>query len=211
MTSINVYIADDHPVVRKGMVRLLKTFERVGQVKEAADGKELLALLTNDRPHIIILDIEMPVMGGVDTVKAVLQRFPNVKILILTMHSEEVLVRRLLDMGINGFLTKSSGPEEIEKAIYAIMDNDFYKNAITENAQGIAGAEENEGRRKLTIREIEILLLICKEMTSREISERLHISEKTFFNHRTNIMEKTGSKSNIGLLKYALRKGIIST
>jgi len=211
MTSINVYIADDHPVVRKGMVRLLKTFERVGEVKEAADGKELLALLTNDRPHIVILDIEMPVMGGVDSVKAILQRFPEVKILMLTMHSEEVLVRRLLDMEVNGFLTKSSGPEEIEKAIYAIMDNDFYKNSITENAQGISGADEREGGRKLTIREIEILLLICKEMTSKEISERLHISEKTFFNHRTNIMEKTGSKSNIGLLKYALRKGIIST
>jgi len=210
-TKINVYLADDHNVVRKGMARLLKTFHRVGEVSEAANGRELIGLTQKQVPDAVILDVEMPVMGGVDTAKYLCEHFPEVKILILTMHAEEVFVNQLLDYGVHGFLSKSSEPEEVEKALYAIVDLDFYRNAIIEKAIAKKGAtKEHNGYGKLSPREMEILLLICQELSPGEISERLQISEKTFFNHRTHILEKTKARSNVGLVKFAHEKGYIT-
>jgi DNA-binding NarL/FixJ family response regulator len=207
--SISVYVADDHPVVRKGMARLLKTFGRIGSVGEAANGKELVDLLADELADVVIMDIEMPTLGGVEAAKIISQRFPSVKILVLTLHAEEVFIDKLLDIGVNGFLNKSVEPEELEKALYAVVDNDFYRNAIVERAlqkSNRDGKADSYG--KLSTREIEILLLICDELTPGEISQRLQISEKTFFNHRANILEKTGARNNVGLLKFALTKGL---
>ncbi len=206
-----VYLADDHNFVRKGMARLLKTFSRVVEVSEAANGKELITLIEQRIPDAIILDVEMPVLGGVDTAKYISEHFPTVKILVLTMHNEEIFINRLLDYGVQGFLSKSCEPEEVERALYAIVDHDFYRNAIVEKALAnrIASQNSTHSHVRLSTREIEILLLICQELSSGEISERLRISEKTFFNHRAHILEKTGSRGNIGLLKFAQQKGHI--
>lgn len=206
-----VYLADDHNFVRKGMARLLKTFSRVVEVSEAANGKELITLIEQRIPDAIILDVEMPVLGGVDTAKYISEHFPTVKILVLTMHNEEIFINRLLDYGVQGFLSKSCEPEEVERALYAIVDHDFYRNAIVEKtlANRIASQYITHPHIRLSPREIEILLLICQELSPGEISERLRISEKTFFNHRAHILEKTGSRGNIGLLKFAQQKGHI--
>lgn len=207
--EIIVYLADDHNLVRKSMARLLKTFSRVVEISEAANGKELIMLIKQRVPDAIILDVEMPVLGGVDTAKYVTEHFPTVKILILTMHSEEVFINRLLDCGVQGFLSKSCEPEEVERALYAIVDHDFYRNGMTERALANRAISQNNTHQlnRLSTREIEILLLICQELSPGEISERLRISEKTFFNHRSHILEKTGSRGNIGLLKFAQQKG----
>jgi two-component system, NarL family, response regulator DegU len=210
--KIKVYLADDHNVVRKGMIRLLGTFERVSEVKEASNGKELLKLMEGQTPDVVIIDVEMPVMGGVEAGKQISNLFPNVKILILTMHTEEVFINKMMDIGVHGFLSKSAEVDELEKALYSVVDRDFYKNKIVERA--IVKSTYNESKAKyskLTTREIEILLLICQEYTPSEISQRLCISEKTFFNHRTNIVSKTGSRNNIGLYKYAIQRGYFST
>ena len=210
-TKITVYLADDHTVVRKGMARLLSTFHRIGEVAEASNGKELIALIQRQVPDAVILDVEMPVMGGVDTAKYIIEHFPDVKILILTMHSEGVFINQLLDIGVNGYLSKSSEPEEVEQALYAIMDFDFYRNAIIEKALAKrSGARDQDVYGKLSPREMEILLLICQELSPGEISERLRISEKTYFNHRTHILEKTKVRSNVGLVKFAHEKGYIT-
>jgi DNA-binding NarL/FixJ family response regulator len=156
------------------------------------------------------MDVEMPVMGGIEAAKIISQRFPDVKILILTLHTEEVFVNRLLNLGVNGFLTKSTEPEELERALYAVVDNDFYKNSIIENSLKKKHNDSgNEAYAKLSTREIEILILICQDLTPGEISSRLQISEKTFFNHRANILEKTGARSNVGLVRYAIQRGYI--
>src|SRR5882672_2233558 len=209
--KINVYLADDHNVVRKGMMRLLGTFDRVGEVKEASNGKELLKLVEDHRPDVVIIDVEMPVMGGVEAGKQISDHFPDVKILILTMHTEAVFINKLMDIGVNGFLSKSAEVEEVEKALYAVIDNDFYKNEIVDRAiaKSIHNRPEDKYS-KLTTREIEILLLICQEFTPSEISKRLSISEKTFFNHRANIVTKTGVRTNIGLYKFAIQRGYFS-
>jgi Response regulator containing a CheY-like receiver domain and an HTH DNA-binding domain len=206
--KIKVYLADDHNVVRKGMIRLLSTFDRVGEIKDAGNGKDLIKLMSSDVPDAVIMDLEMPVMGGIEAGKHIADVFPDVKILILTMHTEEVFINKLMDIGIHGFLSKSAEPDEVEKALYAVIDRDFYRNDIVERAIEKHTPEEQEEKyAKLTTREIEILLLICQEYTPGEISSRLKISEKTFFNHRSNILEKTQARSNVGLLRFALQKG----
>lgn len=209
--NLLVYLADDHTVVRKGMTRLLNTFSRVGSVAEASNGKELIRLVETNPPDAVILDVEMPVMSGIETARYLNQHFPAVKILILTMHTEEAFVIRLMDIGVHGFLSKSCGPDEVEKALYAIVDKDFYKNDIVERALRRIQANGNldKSHQKLTSRELEILMLICQELSPGEISERLQISEKTFFNHRANILAKTECRSNVGLVKYAHEHGIL--
>lgn len=207
---IRVYLADDHHVVRKGMVRLLKTFERVSVVEEASNGKELIKLIEAELPDAVIVDVEMPVMGGVEVAKYIANHYPNIKILILTMHVEAVFVHRLMDVGVNGFLSKSAHAHEVEEALYAVVDRDYYRNEIVERALGkLSDHFLVEDFQKLTTREIEILLLICSELTPGEISNRLQISEKTFFNHRTNILTKTRVRNNVGLLRFALERGFI--
>jgi DNA-binding NarL/FixJ family response regulator len=209
--KILLYLADDHNIVRRGMARLLKTFSRVDEVFEVANGKELIALIQKKIPDAVILDVEMPILGGMDTAKYISEHFPSVKILILTMHTEEVFVNRLMDSGVHGFLSKSTEPEEVEKALYAILDRDFYRNEIVEKAQSKKELlkEPTNELAKLSSREIEILLLICQELSPGEISRRLNISEKTFFNHRTHILKKTQARSNVGLVKFAHEKGYI--
>jgi len=207
--KIRVYLADDHNVVRKGMMRLLGTFDRVGEVKEASNGKELLELMETQLPDAVIIDVEMPVMGGVEAGKQICDHFPDVKILMLTMHTEEIFINKLMDIGVHGFLSKSAQVEEVEKALYSVIDKDFYKNEIVERA--IVKSVYKQAKDKysrLTTREIEILLLICQEYAPGEISKRLSISEKTFFNHRTSIVTKTGARNNIGLYKFAIEHSI---
>ncbi len=204
--KLKVYLAEDHNVVRKGMQRLLNSFENVDVVKDAANGKELLMLIEEDNPDAVILDVEMPVMGGIEAAKIIADRYPAVKMLVLTMHNEAVFINKLMDIGVHGFLSKSAEPQEVEKALRAIVEKDFYKNDIATKAL-LANSHNKtteEKYCKLTNREIEILLLICQELTPGEISERLQISEKTFFNHRANILEKTNARSNVGLIRYAI-------
>jgi two-component system, NarL family, response regulator DegU len=205
--KIKVYLADDHNIVRKGMMRLLSTFDRIGEVMEAYNGKELLKLIDKQVPDAVIMDVEMPVMGGVEAAKIIAERYPSVKILILTMHTEKVFINKLMDIGVHGFLSKAAEPQEMEAALHAVIDKDFYRNEIVERALAEPLAIIKEERYcKLTTREIEIMLLICQEYTPGEISSRLLISEKTFFNHRSSILEKTQSRNNVGLVRFALQR-----
>ena len=210
--KINVYIADDHNVVREGMVRLLSTFRRVQIIKEARNGRDLVELVKAGEPHAVVLDVEMPVMSGVETARYLCDQFPNVKILILSMHTEDFFIKRLLLLGVHGFLTKSAPANELEKALYSIVDFDFYRNDIIEKAiiQTKQDKEFINEYIKFTPREEEILILICQEYTSKEISERLAISEKTYFNHRANILNKADCKGNVGLLRFAITKGLFN-
>ena len=206
--KLKIFIADDHSVVRSGMSRLLKTFKRVAEVQEASNGKELIQLIDKEQPDAVILDVEMPVMSGLDAARYLLDHFPRVKILVLTMHTEDVFISRLVDLGVHGFLSKTSEPEEVEQALYAIVDKDFYRNDLVDKALlHLKKQAPSPSLEKLSHRETEVLVLICQEYTPGEISARLIISEKTFSNHRSSIIAKTGVRNNIGLYKYALQHG----
>ncbi len=207
--TIKVCIAEDHTMVRKAMVMLFHSFKRIGCVREAANGKQLIELIKESEPDVVTLDIEMPVMNGYETARHILCHYPSIKLLVLSMHAEKVFVTKMMQLGVHGFLTKDSAPVEIEKAIYSLVDKDFYRNEVMAGATKDLNSSTSVIARKLSPRELEILFLICDERTPAEISERLKISDKTFFNHRSHLLDKTGALNNVGLVKFAYENKII--
>lgn len=213
--KLNVYIADDHTLFRKAMVNLLQTFERIGSVKDAENGKDLLNLVRAELPDVVIVDLQMPIMDGVEACEKIVAVYPDIKIIVLTMHDSEKYILHMMEMGVHAFLLKNTEPDELEKAIHAVVDKDFYHNdlvasVLRKNMRDRKGGERPVFKSNmLTDREEEILLLICQELTIREIGHKLSISENTARNHRVNIMEKLGVKNTVGLVKYAYETGII--
>ena len=215
MKQLKVYIADDHTLFRKAMVNLLRSFERITDVKDAENGKELLTLIKYELPDVVIVDLQMPVMDGSETSAIILQKYPDVKIIILTMHDSNKFILHMMDLGVHAFLLKNTEPDELEKAIYAVADKDFYHNDLVVAVLRKNVNEKRMGQRptfqaaELTEREKEILLLICQELTMKEIGQRLFLSENTVRNHRVNIMEKVGVNNIVGLVKYAYEAGVV--
>jgi two-component system response regulator DegU len=215
MKQLKVYIADDHTLFRKAMVNLLRSFERIMEVKDAENGKELLTLVKYGVPDVAIIDLQMPVMDGAEASTQIIQRYPEIKIIILTMHDSNKFILHMMDMGVHAFLLKNTEPDELEKAIYAVADKDFYHNDLVASVLRKNVKERKVGQRpnfqtaELTEREKEILLLICQELTMKEIGQRLFLSENTVRNHRVNIMEKVGVNNIVGLVKYAYETGVV--
>jgi two-component system, NarL family, response regulator DegU len=210
-----VYIADDHTLFRKAMSTLLRTFERVSAVKDAENGKELLTLIKYDPPDVAIIDLQMPIMDGSEACEHIISKYPGVKIIVLTMHDSSKFILHMMDMGVHAFLLKNTEPDELEKAIYSVAEKDFYHNDLV-----AAVLRKNVKDRlpknkplfqhgELTDREKEILLLICQELTMKEIGQRLFLSENTVRNHRVNIMEKIGVHNIVGLVRYAYDSGLV--
>ncbi len=216
MKKFKVYIADDHTLFRKAMVNLLRTFDRVSEVKDAENGKELLGLIKTDRPDVAIVDLQMPIMDGAETCENIISRYPDIKIIILTMHDSEKFILHMMETGVHAFLLKNTEPEELEKAIYSVAEKDFYHNDLVASVLRKNVKEKKAGQRpmfrqtELTEREKEILILTCQELTIREIGQRLSLSENTVRNHRVNIMEKIGVNNTVGLVKYAYEAGLIN-
>jgi two-component system, NarL family, response regulator DegU len=215
MQKINICLADDHQIFRKAMLRLLKTFERTGEIYEASNGEECLNQVKKNKPHVVLLDLEMPVMNGTQCAEQLLKKFPDIKIIILTMHDSEKYMMYMLELGVHSFLLKNTDPEELEKAIYSVVDLDFYHNdllnaAIHRSLQGKARQERPTFNTKLDLseREKEVLKLICDELSHKEIAERLNVSEKTVHAHKHNIQTKLGIKSTVGLVKVAIAIGL---
>lgn len=213
--KLKVYIADDHTLFRKAMVSMIETFKGVDSVKDAENGKELLALVKQTAPDVAIVDLQMPVMDGVETCEQILGKYPDVKLIILTMHDSEKYILHMMEMGVNAFLLKNTEPEELELAINSVVEKDFYHNdlvasVLRKNMKAKTGGERPAFKSsELTEREREILILICQELTMKEIAERLSISENTTRNHRVNIMDKVGVKNTVGLIKYAYEAGVL--
>lgn len=214
--SYRVYIADDHTLFRKAMVNLIHTFERVKEVKDAENGKELLSLIKQEVPHVAIIDLQMPVMDGAEASEQILQKYPDVKIIVLTMHDSEKFILHMMEMGVHAFLLKNTEPDELEKAIYSVAEKDFYHNDLVASVLRKNVKEKKTGKRPaflqtdLSDREKEVLMLICSELTMKEIGQKLFLSENTVRNHRVNIMGKVGVNNIVGLVKYAYETGLVS-
>ncbi|MEO1053202.1 MAG: response regulator transcription factor [Bacteroidota bacterium] len=213
---MKLYIADDQTLFRKGMVKLLKSFRSIETIKEADNGKEMIELVKKDPPDVILMDLEMPIMSGIDASQHILNRYPDVKIIVLSMHKSERVVFEMIQMGVHSYLVKNADPEEVKKAIDAVLANDFYYNDLMADVMRKASmgkiSNDNPLEQKggtLTEREIEILKMICCEMTMKEISHRLSLSEKTIHNHRSNMMEKTGARNTVGLVRYAFENKLV--
>ena len=204
-SKLNVYLAEDHNAVRKAMQSLLSSFEQVNVENDAPNSQELLRWIDENNPDAVILDSEMPVNGLVDAVKIIAKQFPSIKMLVLTMYSEAFFISTQTETGVGGFFNKPAEHEGAEKTLQPIIEEDFYKKQII--VKDLTNHHVDVVPCKLTNREMEILLLICQDLKPSEISHRLRISEKTFFNHRGNILSKTNSRSNVGLIRFAITHG----
>jgi two-component system, NarL family, response regulator DegU len=213
--KFRVYIADDHTLFRKAMVNLLRTFDHVGDIKDAENGKELLTLMKYETPDVAIVDLQMPVMDGTETCENIVEKYPDVKIIILTMHDSERFILHMMELGVHAFLLKNTEPEELEEAIHSVVEKDFYHNDLVASVLRKNVKEKKTGQRpvfthaELSDREKEIVMLVCQELTIKEIGHKLSISENTVRNHRVNIMEKIGVNNMVGLVKYAYEIGLV--
>lgn len=209
----NIIIADDHQLVVDGIKSMLASESQYVFVAEANNGQQALQQIgaEPDRFHILITDISMPVLSGTDLCRKVKQGHPHIKVLILSMYNSATVVKEAVAAEADGYILKNTGKEEFLTALHRISDGGtFFTQDILPILYNQYRKEKSQDQQlaNLSQREREVLALIVKEHTSEEIAGKLFISKKTVDNHRANLLEKTGSKSTIGLVKYAIKNGI---
>ncbi len=211
---IKILIADDHKVFRDGIISILESEKDMKVVGEVGDGRAVVELLKNIQPDIILMDITMGDSGGIETSKIIKKEYPNIKILALSMHDESTYIVKMLEAGAKGYLLKNAGGKEMIRAIRVVNEGNTYYSGevsaaiIDHLTKGTKPKERKEGI-PLSKRELEVLELIAEEFTNPEIAEKLYISIRTVDTHRRNLIEKLGVKNTAGLVKYAIRNGII--
>lgn len=212
--NLRILVTDDHTLFRKGTMMLLNTFDEVGEVDDAKNGKEALQKLNETPFDLVLLDLEMPVMDGWETSRKIISKYPKTKIVMISMHDSLQIISDLIEIGVHSYLLKNADPEEVHRAIISVINNDFYYNQLVSKALHKKiqkdGINKKAGQNKSDVspREVEILQLICQELTMKEIGERLYLSEQTIQTHRKNLMKKTQAKNAVGLVKYAFQNGI---
>ena len=211
MNDLFIYIVDDHQLFRAGLRLLLENFPFIGRVKEASNGKEFLDDLGSGTPDVVFMDIEMPVLNGIETTLQALEMDPGLRIIALSMYGEEVYYSKMIAAGALGFIVKNSGIREVEEAIRSVMDgkNYFSQEILSGLLQTFTRKKSPSRSSGLTDREIEILVHICKGLSNKEIADTLFLSKRTVDKHRENILMKTGAKNTAGLVMYAIQSGII--
>ena len=212
--KIDVCVVDDHNLFRKAIVNLIKNFPRIGDVTDAENGRDFIERYKKKLPDVLLLDLEMPRMNGVETAEFLIPKYPALKVIVLTQHDSESYMVHMLELGVHSFLLKNSDPNELERAIHAVMDKDFYHSdlvarVIRKSMMGKYKSERPQFATVLSDREREIIRCICKEMTYKEIGVKLSLSEFTVRNHHFKLMDKLGLKKTIGLVRYAYEKGLI--
>lgn len=204
--KINIMIADDHQVLLDGLVMMLDEAEHIEVLATAANGQEVLDQITSHKIDVLLMDIQMPVLDGYETAKIVTEKYPEVKILILSMHSERIYFERMYSAGISGYLLKSAGKQEIIEAIEKVYEGEQYFSADLTAAllSKKTSQQTSITARELTRREKEILGMIASGLTNAEIADQLFLSVDTVKTHRKNMMRKIDVNNTAGLVKYAL-------
>lgn len=209
---LRIAIADDHALFRKSLKLLIGSFENMEIVAGASNGIELLEKLQTVTADILLLDLQMPEMDGFETCSKINELYPDMKILVLTLISEEDTIRKIMDMGVNGYFTKNTDPHELEKAIWKLQDNGFYfEKSLTAVIENILNNNKTTIKVPVSIthREMEIIRLAVNEYSGKEIADQLGISLKTVDVHKRNLMGKTHAKNFIGVITYALFNRLI--
>lgn len=215
-SKIKIAIVDDHKLFREGIASLLEDFKELQICFMAEDGKDFLEQLAGNGSliDVVLLDVEMPELNGIDVLKKLRVDYPAIKPLVLTMHNDDELIYELVGLGAKGFLPKSSDIEEVADAIRTLNENELYFNEDV-SKKVIKKLVKTENSKKevlnatLSEREIEVIKLICRELTTKEISSELFISERTVETHKRSILNKTKTKNSAGIAMYAIRVGII--
>lgn len=208
--KIKIILADDHRIFRDGIISLLSDKKEIEIIDVASDGEELLEKLKHTIPDIIILDINMPKISGLEAAKKIKEETPCVKICILSMFTNQEFALNALNIGIDGFLPKDISKNELLDAIYAINKGEKYFNRlISENLLLSYVKNQNEKKEELTSRELEILKLVAEGYSNKEVAANLSISNRTVECHKNNIMKKFNVNSTSELIIYAIKNKII--
>lgn len=214
MKRLRVVLADDHLLVRAGLRKLLESMPNLQVVGEADDGLAALALVEQLKPDLVLMDIAMPKLNGLEATIRLLKAWPTIRVLILSMHQNEEYVRQALRHGAVGYLLKDAAPMELDRAIEAIRRDETYlspavtKGVLTDYVQRLRGDEPPAGQ--LTPRQREVLQLVAEGLSTKEIARRLGLSVKTVETHRSQLMKQLDIHEVAGLVRYALRAGLIS-
>ena len=215
MMPVRVLLADDHTLVRAGLRKLLESVPDLEVVGEASDGLALIALVAKLQPDLVLMDIAMPGLNGLDATARVMKEWPATRVLILSMHQNEEYVRQALRYGAAGYLLKDAAPMELDLALKAVLRGDTYlspavsKGVLSDYIERLRGdAQTGE---LLTPRQREVLQLIAEGQSTKEIARRLELSVKTVDTHRSQLMQQLNIHEVAGLVRYAIRAGLVST
>lgn len=214
MAIISCIIADDHEIFRQGIRNVLNRDHKLKCIGEAENGLALLQLLQQHKPDVILLDMKMPEMDGVQATAKIKELYPTTKILVLTMYDEEEMILHMLDMGVNGYLVKTASPAEILRAIHKVYEDDFYLSDLVGKLMLKSRQQKNDiplSHKKnvvLNDKEKEILRLMCKELTTTEIGTAIHLSPRTVEGIRSTLIDKLEVRNSTGLIIYAVKNGI---
>ncbi|MDY0098586.1 MAG: response regulator transcription factor [Bacteroidales bacterium] len=211
MDKIKIIIADDHQLFRNGLKILLNSFQDLEVVGEASNGEEFLKILGTTKADIGLMDINMPVMDGIEATRKGLKICPEICIIALSMYGEEDYYYKMVDAGVKGFLLKDSGINEVNEAIHSVNNGgSYFSQELLYNVIRRIKNRENENKSaSLSKREKEILVKICEGLSNQEIAEALFISKRTVDKHRANLLGKTNSKNTASLILYAIKNKLI--
>jgi len=216
MANINIGIVDDHKIVRDGVKVMLEDHPGFDIICEAENGKEAIEQCSSNNVDVLIMDITMPVMDGIEATLIIKENHPDIKILALTMLSEDQHIRKMIKAGASGYILKNSGKQELIKAIESIIEGKHYfsNDATQAILQELVNPDVNKVNDEedvhITEREREVLKLIVNEFTNQEIADKLFVSVRTIDAHRRNLLQKTGAKNTAGLVKYALKNKLFT-
>ena len=215
MDKVRVLIADDHTIVREGVRALLALYPDIEVLGEAADGKEAIDRTVELNPEVVLMDIAMPGLGGLEATLEIRKLCPQVKILVLTQHENKEYVQRFLKAGASGYVLKKAAGTELVSAIRMVRQGGIYlqgpiASSVVGESMGMGQVEDGEGGYdSLSDREKQVLKLLAEGQSNKEIADLLCLSIKTVMAHRANIMEKLGIHNRVELVKYAIRRGLI--
>lgn len=216
MDEIRILIADDHQIIVDGIRALIEGTSGICVCATARNGREAVQKTALVNPTIILMDIDMPEMNGLEATKIITRDFPDVKIIILSMHHEKGLIKSMLEAGASGYLLKNSDQEELIQAIRKVASNQQYFSSdvtlslLNKKTTKLSAFQSDTKMAELTRREIEILKLIADGFSNKEIGEQLFISHRTVDTHRTNLMNKLEVNNIAGLIRYAISHGFVS-
>jgi DNA-binding NarL/FixJ family response regulator len=203
---------DDHTLFRNGLRILLNNLENYRVIGEAANGRQFLSLLETEVPDLVLLDINMPVMDGIEAATLAHEKFPDLKIITLSMYGEEDYYYKMVNAGVKGFVLKNSDIKEVKTALDVVFEGgSFFSSELLQNLVNSlkSTAKSKETHTELSEREMEILILICQGLSNQEIGDKLFISKRTVDKHRANILEKSDSKNTAQLVVYAIKNKLV--
>ena len=215
MQKIKLLIVDDHTIVRDGLRSLLELAGDIDIVGEASNGKEGLEQAEKLLPDVVLIDIAMPVMGGLEAIRRMRKKLPGVKILVLTQYDDKEHVFPAIQAGANGFISKTAASSELTSGIRAVFNGGSYlspsiaKLFVDDYKHGATARDRCDPYEQLTERERDVLMLVVEGHTTQEIADTMVISPKTVEGHKRNLMAKLGITNRIDLVKYAVRRGLI--